>query len=145
MAFARDEITEDFVIVAAMTEDLELLEECWTLNFIQPFTRSQWQNKWTRKDYDPVNITDVATVATRYCGSVVLEWCYSKGFTPPEESVMNDLFSVVVSNHTIPICQVLYNHGFDFNKHHFHVGGNVLAAAITDGDTKTARWLLEHG
>lgn len=58
---------------------------------------------------------------------------------------MNEFYSAVLGSHSIPICQILYDHDFDFNAHHFDVGGNILAQAVKDGDVETARWLLEHG
>lgn len=144
MDILPDHLKTNPVLSAAANGDLEALESSWIQNAVQPFARSQWSRASPRENEKPT-ITDIATVAAAKSQPSVLAWCFDKGFSQPASSITNEFFLAVLDSHSVPVCQVLLDHGFDFNQHHFDVGGNVLISSITDGDLETARWLLEHG
>lgn len=138
------------VLQAAADGDVEKLELRWTQNAITPFSPEQFHTPSHRHDPVPVfpdfpSITDIAIVAVNKHQPHVLEWCFDKGFILPRKSIMNEFYFACCGKPSIPIFQVLYEHNFDFNEHHFHVGGNILAVAVEEGDVEAVRWLLEHG
>ncbi len=92
-----------------------------------------------------VALNDIAIHAAKSEQPRVLEWCYSRGWAPPPESLNDDFYVAAMSSSSIDVLQVLLNHGWDMNAHTTETIGDALASAVMYGEYDFAKWLLEHG
>jgi ankyrin repeat protein len=89
----------------------------------------------------------IALQAIKSAHPDILSWCLAQGLRLPESSINNDLYFAACSSQSIPIFQVLVDHGFDLNAHTSEVigCGTALVAAAFHQNLEFASWLLEHG
>ncbi|PMD18278.1 hypothetical protein NA56DRAFT_249287 [Hyaloscypha hepaticicola] len=89
----------------------------------------------------------IALQAIKFSHPAILTWCFTQGLRLPDSSINNDLYLAACTSQSIPIFQVLVDHGFDLNAHTSEVigCGTALVAAAFRGNLEFAAWLLEHG
>jgi ankyrin repeat protein len=90
-------------------------------------------------------LNDIAIHASKAKQPQILEWCYSRGWAPPPESLNDDFYVAAMSSSSTDVFQVLLNHGWDINAHKTGTIGDALASAVMYGEYDFAKWLLEHG
>lgn len=74
-------------------------------------------------------ISETASKAAEYSHPKILKWCFSQGFTLPEESYEHPFHMAACWSQSTAVWQVLLDNDFDLNRH--EVGGTPLSHRIT--------------